>query len=124
MTYTINGTQYWRRNGICCSWTKEGGRKVISSEEYLNAIGKKSDEVKVNEAAKDLKDEISSGKISMNPETKDPKSKVEILYQEVNKNDRIVNKKKVVTYGNLEKVISNMEAKDNFVKILATSDVI
>lgn len=109
MTYTINGVQYWRRNGVCCSWTKEGGRQVITEEVYMSVTGaKKSTAI--------VKPNVEEVKI-------DPKSKVEITYKEVNKNDRVVTKKKVVTYGNLEKVISNMKEKDNFVEILATRNI-
>lgn len=108
MTYEINGVQYWKRNGVFCSWTEQDGRKVITEDDYLNAIGRNSIVKKKPEVVKELRD---------------PKSKVEIAYQELDKNDRIRNKRKLVTYGNLEKVIANLESKDNFVKIIATREV-
>lgn len=101
MTYTINGTQYWKRNGVYCSWTKDGGRKVITESEYRYAL--------------DNKDIVNTV-----VETIDPKSKVEISYQEIGKSGKILNKRKVVTQANLDKVIANMETKDSFYKILAT----
>ena len=101
MTYTINGIQYWKRNGVYCSWTKEDGRKVITESEYRAALDSKD---VVNPVAESI----------------DPKSKVEISYQEIGKSGKILNKRKVVTQANLDKVIANMETKDSFYKILAT----
>lgn len=37
-TYTINGVQYWKRNGKFCKWTEKMGRIEIPEEEYLQAL--------------------------------------------------------------------------------------
>lgn len=110
MTYTINGIQYWKRNGKFRSWTKEGGRVDITEDEYLIAIGKKVKEITI---------EVPEEETFI-----DPKSKVEIVYSEIKDGGRAVNRKKVVTYGNLDKVLANMiNHPDKSIKIISTTNI-
>lgn len=105
MTYTVNGTQYWKRNGIFCSCTKEEGKKVITEELY-------------NEMrAKYLGKPITIEKFSDN-------DKIVIMYQEtIKKTDKIANLKKTVLYKNLNKSIDTIKSHDNFIKIVSTKKV-
>lgn len=106
MTYNINGIQYWRRNGVCCSWTKEDGRKVISEDDYMSITGSKKS--------------VARTKVE---DVVDPKSKVKIIYQVEGKSGNLLRKNKIVTYGNLDKVIKTMQDKDNSVIIITTERV-
>ena len=105
MTYTVNGTQYWKRNGIFCSWTKEEGKKVITEELY-------------NEMrAMYLGKPIIIEKFSDN-------DKIIIMYQETNnKTGKIANLRKYVLYKNLNKSINTIKSHDNFIKIVGTKKV-